>query len=122
MMIVQAPYPAPQTTLLLPSAEQANYRSLASTVQTIRANDGTLYTYIKGKRARKENQWDVECQRNKFLETKEFIRRYNSKLVQVVDHNGDLRVGYLTMNPLDGEGQGGCPEYYRFTVILEEKV
>ena len=50
--VIQGPYPAMKTTLLLPSPLEGNNKGNSATVQTIRAMDGKVYTYIKSKRAR----------------------------------------------------------------------
>ena len=125
--LVQAPWPALQTTLVTPSPSLGNNKNLASTVQTIRAMDGTVYTYVKSKRGRKVFSWDFLATREKTLEVKEFVRLYAGSVVLVTDHNGDKFRGYMTMNPLElkGEGRaGGYPsgEVYRYTLQLEELV
>lgn len=123
MFILQAPYPAVQTTVVLPSAELGNHRKLAATVQTIRAMDGTLYTFIKSKRGRKSYQWDIICTKDKSLEVKEFVKAYAGSLVSVADHNGTKFVGHLTMNPIEFRGEGGAGGVtYSFSLQLEEKV
>lgn len=127
MFILQAPFPALQTTILLPSAELGNKENLSSSVQTIRAIDGTLYTYIKEKRARKVYSWDFLTSRDKADETKEFVRRYAGSLVMSIDHNNVKRVGYITINPIEFSGAGradGWPsgEACTFTIQLEEKI
>lgn len=127
MFIIQAPYPGLQTTVLLPAAELGNTKNLTSSVQTIRAMDGTLYTYVKSKRARKALTWDIIATKEKTLEVKEFVRRYAGSLTQVTDHSGTKFLGYMVMNPVElvGAGRaGGWPsgEVYSFSLQLEEKV
>jgi hypothetical protein len=90
--------------------------------------DGTLYTYIKTKRARQGFNWDFLTSKDKALEAKEFIKGFASGLVRVTDHRGTTMIGYITINPLDesGEGRAGGwgknQEAYRFTIEFEERV
>jgi len=126
-LIVQAPYPLMQTTLLLRSPELTNTKKLSASVQTMRSMNGKLYTYIKSKRGRKVHTWDFLSSRDKMLEAKSFVKEYNGGLVKVVDQQGTIFIGYLTMNPLDSAGEGragGWPsgEAYRFGLQLEERV
>lgn len=125
--IVQGPYPLLQRTLVLPSPREGNQKNLAATVQTMRAMDGTLYTYIKSKRARQVYQWDFLGTKDKARETEQFVEAYSGDAVRVLDHNSTGIIGYITINPLElaGEGRaGGYPsgEVYRWTLSLEEKV
>jgi len=125
--IVQGPYPLLQSTLVLPSPRLGNQRNLASTVQTMRSMNGTLYTYIKAKRGRKVHKWDFVGTKDKAREATEFIKLYSGNLIRVTDHEGTFIVGYVTINPLElvGEGRaGGYPsgEVYRWNISLEESV
>jgi len=126
--VIQGPYPEMKTTLLLPSPEIGNNKGNASTVQTIRAVDGTLYTYIKSKRARQVFNWDFLTSRDKFLEAKEFVREYEGGLVKVTDHRGTSKVGYIIINPLEGAGAGRAggwgdiEEAVSFAIEFEERV
>lgn len=125
--IVQGPYPLMQSTLVLPSPREGNQKNLASTVQTIRAMDGKLYTYIKAKRGRMVHQWDFQTTKEKAQEAVEFVELYAGNVIRVTDHEQTSIIGYITINPLDlaGEGRaGGFPsgEVYRWTLSLEEKV
>lgn len=127
MLVMQGPHPAYQTSLVLPSPEMGNTRGMQSTVQTIRAMDGTLYTYVKNKRGRKVHNWDFIVSREKALEVKAFVDLYISKAIRVIDHEDIARVGFLTLNPWEQRGDGragGWPseEAYRFSLQLEEKV
>lgn len=127
MFLIQAPFPLFKTTCLLPSPLVGNNRALTATVQTLRAVDGTLYTYIKPKRGRRAYGWDFIVAKDKALEVKEFIRLYGGSVVRCVDHNEESHLGYLTMNPIELMGEGraaGWPggEAYKLTIRLEEKV
>ena len=127
MFVISAPYPLLKTTVLLPSALEGNNRALQSSVQTLRAVDGTLRTYILRKRGRKAHNWDFLVSADKAREVKEFIRLYTGSVMRVVDNNGDAYLGWMTMNPLElkGEGRaGGWPgdEAYQITLRLDERV
>ena len=122
--IVQGPYPLLETTLVMPSEREGNQTNLAATVQTMRAMDGTLYTYVKTKRGRKAYTWDFAVTKDKVREVEEFVRLYAGQLAKVTDADGDILVGYLTANPYDFEGQGGPGDSARYgwSLPLEENV
>ena len=125
--VIQAPYPLMQSTLLLPSPREGNQKGLASTVQTMRSMNGKLYTYIKSKRARQAMQWDFVGTKDKGREAVAFVSAWAGGPVRIKDHKEVLRVGYLTINPLELAGEGraeGYPsgEVYRWTISFEEKV
>lgn len=127
MFRLQGPFPLLKTTVLLPSFLEGNNRALTSSVQPVRAMDGTLYTYIKTKRGRRVHNWDFRTTKSKADEIKSFVDLYSGQLVRAYDHLGGAYLGYLTMNPIElmGEGRaGGWPsgEVYRFSLQLEEKV
>ncbi len=127
-MIIQGPYPNLVSTLLLPSPLQGNNTNNTATIQTLRSMNGTVYTYRKGKRARRRYSWSFLTSRDKALEAKEFIRLYAGGLIKTVDHLGVLRIGWITINPIDeaGEGRasswGKIEEAYRYTIEFEERV
>lgn len=126
-LIIQAPYPLMQSTLLLPSPREGNQKNLASSVETMRSMNGKIYTYIKSKRSRMVLQWDFIGTKEKGRESVEFIKLYAGGLVRVTDHEGTIFIGYITVNPLElsGEGRaGGYPskEVYSWTISMEENV
>lgn len=127
MFRVEAPFPLLQSTLLLPSPEKGNSRNLTSSVQTLRAMDGKVYTHIKSKRGRKSHHWSFFVARDKYLEAKAFAEQYATRLVRTVDHEGTVRVGWIVLNPVEFSGEGRAEswpggEAYRFDLQLEEKV
>ena len=121
--LMKAPYPSVRTTTLLPSPRWSDSKGLTATVQSMRAMDGTLYTYVKTRNGRKKYNWEFEVSRHKALELRAFINAYNGKLIQVIDHDGDTIVGYLRNNPFEFAGAGragdGWPGGETMTVILE---
>lgn len=128
MFRIQGPYPGYKTTLLLPSPQVGNTKNLASTVQTLRTMDGTLYTYIKRKRNRKVHLWEFITSRDKSQEAKAFADAYMGNVIRATDHEEVVHIGYVTLNPLELQGEGraggwpGVPEAYRFSIQLEELV
>lgn len=127
--VIQGPYPNMKTTLLLPSPEVGNSVQQRHSVQTLRAMDGTLYTYRKPKRDRRLYRWDFTTSKRKGREVKEFTKQYAGGLVRVTDHEGTVRVGYLTINPWESRGDGRAggwddivPEAVQFTIEFEERV
>lgn len=108
--ILRAPYPGVETTTLLPSPRWGDSKAVSATVQSMRAMDGTLYTYVKSRNGRKRFQWEFEISRNKALELREFIDSYFSRLIHVTDHDGDTWIGYLRSNPFEFTGGGRAGE------------
>lgn len=127
MFRVQAPYPAATDTLVIRSAQFSNQRNKTHDLTLVRTGNGDLYTYIRKKRGREAHQWEFLVSYEKLIEVKEFIRVYASTLVRVYDHNDVEYIGYLTVNPWEGGGEGragGWPgnEAYGFTLQIEQKV
>jgi hypothetical protein len=126
--IMQGPYPAMKTTVLMPSPKVGNNKGNASTVQVLRAMDGTTYTYIKSKRARQVQSWDFVTSKDKAREVREFVRIHADGLVRITDHRDTALVGYVTINPFESRGDGRAgswgeiEEAVRFTLEFEEKV
>jgi len=106
MFMLRAPYPAMQATVVLPSPNWGDSSGIASTLQILRAMDGTSYTYVHTKDGRKRLQWDFTIARNKALELRAFINSYYRTKVQVIDHNDDTWIGYLINNPFEHAGSG----------------
>jgi hypothetical protein len=59
--LLQAPYPALITTTLLPSPNWGDSVALKGTVTSMRSVDGTLYTYVKTKGARRHSNGISSC-------------------------------------------------------------
>lgn len=109
--LMKAPYPGVQTTTLLPAPKWGDSKALTATIQTMRAVDGTLYTYVKSRSGRRKFQWEFEIARNKALELREFINSYRGALIQVIDHDGDTWLGYLRNNPFEFAGAGRAVDF-----------
>ena len=112
MFILRAPYPAIQTTTVMPSPNWGDTTSLAATVQSMRGTDGTLYTYVKSRSGRKRVKWDFELSRHKAIELREFINAYYGSAIQAVDHDDVSWVGYLKNNPFEFTGAGHAGSWW----------
>lgn len=126
MFILRAPYPALNTTTLLPSPSFGDQVNLKATVKTLRTMDGTLHTYITCRDAKHKLKWDFKLSKNKALELREFIKAYNSSVIHITDHENNVWVGYLKNNPFEFTSQsraGGWPgeELIQVTLEFEEK-
>ena len=123
MLILKAPYPAVRTTTLLPSPKFDDSVSIKATVKTMRAMDGTLYTHVRSSGNKKTLKWDFEVSRHKALELRDFIDKYNTSKIQVVDHNNVTWIGFLKNNPFEfiGAGRAGpsWPGGETMTITLE---
>ena len=101
MFTLQAPYPAIQTTSLLPNPKFSDTEALTETLQLKIAMNGTLRTYIKTKGVREKLQWNFRLTRNKALEVQAFMRSYHASKVKVTDHNDRVWIGNFTNNPVE---------------------
>lgn len=120
MFILKGPYPALQTVVLLPSPAMGNNEALTCSVQVLRGMDGTTYSYVKSKRGRKKYSWDFSITKEKTEELEDFVVRYHGSVIQTEDHAGDIRNGWLTINPI--QFQGKSADFYNVTLTFEEKV
>lgn len=90
-----------QTTTLLPNPQFSDAENLVSEIESKRARDGTLYTYVKTKGDRRRLQWTFALTRNKALELRAFILSYFASKVRITDHNGVTWLGNFTDNPFE---------------------
>lgn len=126
MFQLQAPYPALQTTSVLPNPEFGDGENLANSVTAKRAMDGTLRTYIKRKNGRRKLSWSFVLTRNKGQEVREFIRSYYASKIRVTDHNGRVWVGNFISDPFEfdtpqkaGPTIGDWPVGEKQTITIE---
>lgn len=101
MIKLEAPYPAIQTTSLLPNPDLGDAESLTASVSLKRATDGTLYSYVKRKGGRRKTTWTLRLVRPKALELRAFFLSYASSVIRVTDHKDRVWVGYFTNNPFE---------------------
>ena len=104
-LILRAPYPALQTTTLLPSPVWSDQTALKATIKTVRSMNGKRSTYVTSRDGLHKLKWDFRLARHKALELREFIDAYYAGLIQITDHNGYIWVGYLKNNPFEFEGE-----------------
>ena len=122
MFILQAPYPPVSTTTILPNPKWGDSTALKATLVTLRATDGTLYTYIKNREGKKKYRWDFEIARHKAVELELFINSYFRDMLKITDHNGNIIIGYLKNNPFEFVGDSRAKDWpgnETMTIILE---
>jgi hypothetical protein len=104
MFRIEAPSPAIQTTLILPSPAWGDSSAPVATVKTLRTMTGLLYTYRQMKDQRKKCHWTFQLARHKALEMEEFFKAYFSSKVRITDHDGVVWIGYFQTNPFEFAG------------------
>ncbi len=122
MIELAAPYPAIQTVTLLPNPRFGDGEAQACEVAAKRAMDGTLYTYVKSKAARRRLTLPLNLSRMKALELRAFIRSYFASPVRLTDHLGQVWVGHFMSNPFEfstPKRAGGWPGGEMQTIQLE---
>lgn len=100
-MILQAPYPALTTTVILPEPQFSDQESQTHGMTIKRAIDGTRRTYLRTTGGRRRLLWSFTLTRAKGLELRQFIRDHHSSRVRVIDHNDRAWVGWLMNNPVE---------------------
>ncbi len=103
MFILQAPYPAFEITTFLPNPQLGDSVSPKGSIDFRRSMNGTKYTYVKSRDARRKCLWTFQISQHKALELQAFFDAYNSELIQVTDHLGVVYVGNFTTNPFEFE-------------------
>lgn len=103
MFILQAPYPALQTTTFLPNPLFGDSVGSLSTFSTKRSMNGTKYTYVKSRDSRKRLLWTFSISHEKALELQDFVDTYSGEEIKITDHVGKVYVGNITSNPIEFE-------------------
>lgn len=101
MFELGAPYPGLQTKTLLPNPTLSDQKSLAADVTIYRAYDGTTYSYVRSKDGRFRFLWPFRLSRPKGAELQAFYEAYFGSKLRVVDHNGNVWIGYIINNPFE---------------------
>lgn len=127
MFLIQGPHPLLQTSIILPSPAEGNTDKLTSSIQILRAADGTVYSYVKSKRGRRAFRFDFTLSSDKADELTAFVGLYGGRPVRVQDHNGVATIAFMTLNPFEKQGAGrakGLPggEVYHVSIEFEEKI
>ena len=94
---------AHQTITLLPNPQFSDSEALTSEVSSKQTMDGTRHTYVKTKNARRKLIFQLNLNRMKALELREFIRSYYRSEIRLTDHLNVSWLGYFTSNPFDFE-------------------
>ena len=118
MFIIQGPFPANTSLIVLPSPQLANTDSLRASVQTIYKMSGKRNTYVKRRDNRKRYRWEFLIGRNKAIELEQYNIDNAGKLA-LVSWRDNNYIGYLTLNPFEMSGE--VSEYFRVTLEFEER-
>lgn len=122
--LVEAPYPALASAIILPNPRIGNSLGLQSSVQVIRMEDGSRRSFVKRVGGKKRHQWTFIFSRDKMEEFQDFVRRYRANKTRVT-WRGEVFVGYLALNPVEFVGEGSAPDWpggeaYQTTLELIE--
>ena len=93
-----APYPLISVHVFLPSPEFGDSESFVASIETKRSMNNTRYTYVKSKDGRKRLQMHFRVTRMKALEFRAFLVDYYRTRVTLLDHLGQLWLGWITTN------------------------
>lgn len=102
-----APYPTIQTISKFPNPEFSDSERNTSTVNYIRTEDGTLYSYVKKKGGRRRLQMQFTLTREKALELRGFVDSYYASVIHLTDVEEQVWLGYIMTNPNEFETVGG---------------
>lgn len=102
-LILQAPYPALETSTYLPNPQLGDSVGSTNTLDFKRSMNGTKYVYVKSRDRRKKLLWSFLISQHKALELQAFFEAYNSSDIKVTDHIGKIYVGNFTSNPFEFE-------------------
>ena len=97
---------ASATTTVLPNPQFSDQEGSTVEVDIKRAQDGTVYTYVKDKGGRRTFQWRFILTREKGLELEAFFTSYFASEVTVTDHNDRVIIGNFTVNPFETRTSG----------------
>lgn len=127
MLILKAPHPNYNITVVLPSPEWGNSVAGTASQQIIRSMDGSITTYTQTKDNRKKLQYSFRIARHKAIELQEFLKVYSGGPLKIIDHNDGSWVVFCTNNPfdfIDGERAYPFPgnEMQHITLEFEEKI
>lgn len=118
MFIIQGPFPANTSVLVLPSPLESNTTSLRASVQTVYKMSGARTTYVKRRDGRKRYRWDFVVGNPKAKQAEDYFESNSGRPV-IVSWRDETFIGYPTLNPFEMSGETG--EYFRLTIELEEK-
>ncbi len=100
MMRFNAPYPAIEDTLFLPNPEFRDSERIASTAKFQQTLSKKYYTYIFKNITTKILVYTFNVTRLKFTNIRLFYKDFGAEKIQIIDHDGNIRIGYFLNNPL----------------------
>ena len=119
--IVQAPYPALASTMLLPSPQVGNNLGATSEVVIIKMMDGSRRSIVKKAGNNRRYRWTFVLSRDKIEEVQDFVLRYRGSSFRTI-WRGNVVIGKLNLNPVEFAGNGragGWPGNEAYEVTLE---
>lgn len=119
--LIQAPYPALASTMLLPPPKMGNNMGLNAEVTIIRMMDGSRRSIIQKAGNKRRHRWPFVLSRDKMEEVQDFILRYRGATFRVA-WRGQIVIGKVNLNPIEfaGDGRaGGWPGDEAYQVTLE---
>ena len=118
---IEAPFPSPEVTVVLPNPRLDNTVGLTSNITSLYSMDLTLYSYVKKRGGKKKYIWTFNMSRDKSDEMLNFLQEYSSDKV-LIDWNDTIYTGYLATNPIElrtTEKAGGFPGGELVTMTME---
>lgn len=97
-LYIEAPYPAPAVTVVIPQPKLDNTTGLTSSIITHYSEDGTLYTYVKKRGDKKKYMWSFNISKDKSDELANFFRAYAGERVKI-EWGDNSYIGYFLTNP-----------------------
>lgn len=125
MFILEAPYPALASTILLPNPKIGNNYGLSAQVTIVKMMDGSSRTYITDGNNERLHRWDMIVSHDKMNEVTDFLNRYSAATMRATWRDRVI-IGKAVLNPVEvtGDGRaGGWPgnEAYAITIEMREQ-
>ena len=124
VVYIEAPYPAPYVTMVLPNPKLDNTKGLTSNISALYTEDGTVYTYVTKRSGKKKYLWSFSVSADKANEVYGFFDHFSGQKLRV-EWQGVYYIGYIVNNPIEVryvERAGGWPggELVQFTIEFRE--
>jgi len=100
-MIIEAPFSAPVTTLILPNPKLENTEGWDLSVDFKLSIDGTRSTYVKSSNRKTLIFTWENLGRGKLVEIEEFYKLYTGDSIKLTDFRGDQWNAIFGENPID---------------------
>lgn len=110
-MMLQAPYPAIETTSILPNPEFSDVQTGKSEIQIRRSMNNTKRTYVKSS-TRELLSYTFSLTRGKSLELQAFIEAYYRFQIKLTNHKAEIWVVNIVNNPFEFTGAGRSASVY----------